>query len=168
MQYGKNVKGSVKETAANIAASAKSGMDKTKATVQEKVEKMTAHDPVEKDMAARKGEERMVGAKLNKREAMTHNTVARHKASVGGPTGYTASGTGTHTYSTSGATAQPTGAHQMSALPGHGTEQPAGQVTEGVVESHPIGINTSTGRTAAHNTGVGRNPPGYGTGGTFS
>lgn len=37
MQSGKNVKGSVKETAANVAASAKSGMDKTKATVQEKV-----------------------------------------------------------------------------------------------------------------------------------
>lgn len=33
MQSGKNVK----EAAANVAASAKSGMDKTKATVQEKV-----------------------------------------------------------------------------------------------------------------------------------
>ncbi|BFG38253.1 hypothetical protein CerSpe_245270 [Prunus speciosa] len=168
MQSGKNVKGSVKEATANVGASAKSGMDKTKATVQEKVEKMAAHDPVEKDMAARKREERMVEAELNKREAMAHNAAARHRESVGGPTGYTASGTGTHTYSTTGITGQPTGAHQMSALPGHGTGQPAGEITEGVVESDPIGINTGTGRTTAHNTRVGGNAPGYGTGGTFS
>ena len=37
MQAGKNATSSVKETAANVAASAKSGMEKTKATVQEKV-----------------------------------------------------------------------------------------------------------------------------------
>jgi hypothetical protein len=37
MQTGKNVTVSAKETAANLAASAKSGMDKTKATVEEKV-----------------------------------------------------------------------------------------------------------------------------------
>lgn len=37
MQTGKSAMASAKETASNIAASAKSGMDKTKATVQEKV-----------------------------------------------------------------------------------------------------------------------------------
>lgn len=37
MQSGKNAASSVKETAANVAASAKSGMEKSKATVQEKV-----------------------------------------------------------------------------------------------------------------------------------
>ena len=37
MQAAKNAAASAKETAANVAASAKSGMDKTKATVQEKV-----------------------------------------------------------------------------------------------------------------------------------
>ena len=37
MQSGKNAMESAKESAANVAASAKSGMDKTKATVQEKV-----------------------------------------------------------------------------------------------------------------------------------
>lgn len=37
MQAGKNAMASVKETAANIGASAKSGMEKTKATMQEKV-----------------------------------------------------------------------------------------------------------------------------------
>ncbi|KAM1306389.1 hypothetical protein ACFX2H_008783 [Malus domestica] len=49
MQSGKNA---MKEAAANVAASAMSGMEKTKATVQEKVEKMKSSDPVEKDMAA--------------------------------------------------------------------------------------------------------------------
>lgn len=37
MQAGKNAMASVKETAGNVAASAKAGMDKTTATVQEKV-----------------------------------------------------------------------------------------------------------------------------------
>ena len=37
MQAGKNAMASVKETASNIAASAKSGMEKTKATLEEKV-----------------------------------------------------------------------------------------------------------------------------------
>ena len=37
MQGAKKAVESVKETAANIGASAKSGMEKTKATVQEKV-----------------------------------------------------------------------------------------------------------------------------------
>lgn len=37
MQTAKNAAASVKETAANVAASAKSGMEKTKATLQEKV-----------------------------------------------------------------------------------------------------------------------------------
>ena len=37
MQAAKNAAASAKETAANVAASAKAGMDKTKATMQEKV-----------------------------------------------------------------------------------------------------------------------------------
>ncbi|KAI4300693.1 hypothetical protein L6164_034041 [Bauhinia variegata] len=37
MQSAKKAAESVKETAANVGASAKSGMEKTKATVQEKV-----------------------------------------------------------------------------------------------------------------------------------
>lgn len=52
--------------------------------------------------------------------------------------------------------------------PGHGTGQPAGPVTEGAVGAHPIGINTRTGRTTAHNTLVGGNAPNYGTGGTYN
>ncbi|GAV63953.1 LEA_1 domain-containing protein [Cephalotus follicularis] len=152
---------SMKETAANMAASAKAGMEKTKATVQEKVEKMTAHDPVQKEMATEKKEERINQAELNKREAREHNAAAKQG---GGHTGYTAtgtgdyttSGTGTATYSTTGAHGLPTGGHQMSALPAHGTGQPTGHATEGVVGSHPIGTNrtnTGTGGTTAHGTG---------------
>ncbi|CAL1368887.1 unnamed protein product [Linum trigynum] len=50
---------SMKETASNIGASAKGGMEKTKATVQEKIEKASAHDPVQKEMAREKKEERV-------------------------------------------------------------------------------------------------------------
>ncbi|TQE03339.1 hypothetical protein C1H46_011065 [Malus baccata] len=99
---------------------------------------------------------------------MEQNAAARQDTSKA--TGYTAdgAGTGTHTYSTIGATGQPTGTHQMWALPGHGTGQPACQVTKGAVGAHPIGINTGTGRTTAHNTHVGGNAPNYGTGGTYN
>ncbi|EXB32138.1 18 kDa seed maturation protein [Morus notabilis] len=170
---------SMKETAANVAASAKSGMEKTKATLQEKanlldldfydeaneskMEKMTAHDPVEKEMATEKKKARISQAELDKQEAREHNAAAREARKAGvGHTGYTATGTGTGTatYSTTGTTSQPTGTHKMS----------AGQVVEGAVGAHPIGINTSTGRTsAARNTRVeGTGAQGYGTGGYYS
>ncbi|KAM7271886.1 hypothetical protein ACFE04_031100 [Oxalis oulophora] len=161
---------SAKEAIANVAASAKSGMEKTKATAQEKVDKMTAHDPIQKDMATQKKQERVTQAELDKQEARQHNAVAKQAGQMGGHPEYTTTGTGaytapgtggtgfntteTHSYSTTGAHGQPTGAHQMSAMPGHGTGQPAGgHVTEGVIGSHPIGMNTETGRT------TGRNPP---------
>ncbi|KAF5737342.1 hypothetical protein HS088_TW13G00221 [Tripterygium wilfordii] len=167
----------IKETAANVAASAKSGMEKAKATAQEKVETTTAHDPLQKEMATQKKDERIMEAELNKQEARTHNAAVKHGAQTHGHTGMTTSGAGgyttgapgTTTYSTSGVHGQGTGAHQMSALPGHGTGQPHGQVTEGVVGSHPIGTNTGTGGTTAHNTGVGgTGATGYGTGGSYS
>ncbi|XP_062112217.1 late embryogenesis abundant protein 46 [Humulus lupulus] len=170
MQSGKNAMESAKESAANVAASAKSGMDKTKATVQEKVEKMKAHHPLEKEMATDRKDQRIAEAELNKREAREQNAAAKEAAktgiNAGGHTGHTATGTGTTTYSATGATGQPTGIHQMSALPGHGIGQPAGHVTEGTVGTHPIGTNTGTGRTTAHNTsGGGTGAPGYWTGG---
>ncbi|MCE3214936.1 hypothetical protein HAX54_000312 [Datura stramonium] len=132
----------MKETASNIAASAKSGIEKAKAVAQEKMERMTANNPTEKEMATEKKEERVNEAEMKKQEA---------------PQGYSTTGTGkTHSYSTTGATGHPTGAHQMSALPGHGSGQPAGPVVEGVVPSHPIGTATGTQRpSAAHNTRVG-------------
>ncbi|KAL6522403.1 hypothetical protein OROMI_031675 [Orobanche minor] len=150
---------SMKETAANIAASAKSGMEKTKATVQEKMERVTAHNPTEKEMATERKEERVHNAELNKLEEREHNAAARQAGRAGG----------SHSYATTGVTGQPTGGHQMSALPGYGTGQPTGQVTEGTVKSHPIGTATGTGRTTAHNTHVGGGAnTGYGTGGGYS
>ncbi|KAK3000336.1 hypothetical protein RJ639_021382 [Escallonia herrerae] len=161
MQTAKNAAASVKETAANVAASAKAGMEKTKATAQEKGEKMTAHDPMQKEMATEKKETRVNQAELNKQGERQENAAARQAASATG---------GTHSYSTTGATGQPTGMHQRSALPGHGTGQPAGQVVEGVVPSHPVGTDTGTARpTPAHNTRVGGGTnTGYGTGGAFT
>ena len=133
---------------------------------------MTARDPVEKEIAREKKEERVTQAELDKQAAREHNAAARVAKNAGFAchTGYTTTGagtgTGTATYSTTGVTGHTTGAHQMSALPGHGT----GQVVEGAVGSHPVGINTGTGRTtAAHNTNVEGTggAQGYGTGGYY-
>ncbi|KAF3442639.1 hypothetical protein FNV43_RR16555 [Rhamnella rubrinervis] len=168
MQSGKNAMESAKEAAANVAASAKSGMEKTKATLQEKTERMTAHDPIEKEVATERKQEKKTQAELNKQAAREQNAAARQAAATGGggytPGGYTTTGTGTATYSTTGVTGHPTGTHQVSAMPGHGT----GQVTEGVAGSHPVAVNTGTGRTTAHNPRAGGNVgSGYdGTGGT--
>ncbi|KAL5806213.1 hypothetical protein ACOSQ3_029126 [Xanthoceras sorbifolium] len=166
---------SMKDTAANIAASAKAGMEKTKATVQEKVEKMKANDPIEKEMATERKEERIEQAEINKREARGGQHPSHTSTGTGGAytesgpgSGYGTTGTGNRTasYSTSGAYGYPTGAQQMSALPGHGTGQPTGQVIEGVAVSHPIGINSGTGHNPSHNTHVeGTGGPTYGTGG---
>ncbi|AES81475.1 putative Late embryogenesis abundant protein, LEA-25/LEA-D113 [Medicago truncatula] len=87
MQGGAKKTGeSIKETAANIGASAKSGMEKTKATFQEKTEKMTAHDPLQKEMATQKKEERVNQAELDKEAAREHNAAASagHQLGVGG------------------------------------------------------------------------------------
>ncbi|KAI4348772.1 hypothetical protein L6164_009453 [Bauhinia variegata] len=70
MQVAKKAVESVKETAANIGASAKSGMEKTKAV---------------EEMATRKKEERIHLAELEKQEARNHNAAVRQSAtSVGG------------------------------------------------------------------------------------
>ncbi|RWW76676.1 hypothetical protein BHE74_00015214 [Ensete ventricosum] len=79
MQAGKNAMASVKETAGNVAASAKAGMDKTTATVQEKVEKMTAHTPTEKAMAEERKQEKVREAEINKQETMQQNAAAQQQ-----------------------------------------------------------------------------------------
>ncbi|CAJ2671314.1 seed maturation protein [Trifolium pratense] len=77
MQGGAKKTGeSIKETAANIGASAKSGMEKTKANVQEKTEKMTAHDPLQKEMATQKKDAKVNQAELDKEAAREHNAAA--------------------------------------------------------------------------------------------
>ncbi|PWA34739.1 18 kDa seed maturation protein [Artemisia annua] len=128
MQTAKNAAASIKETAANIGASAKSGMEKTKATLQEKFNFLVITD-------------------------MIKNWCFSSDISELG-----------------GATGSPMGSHQMSALPGHGTGQPAGNVVEGVVKSHPIGKDTGTGTTlAGHNLNAGgaTGAGGYSTGGAY-
>ncbi|KAI3507636.1 hypothetical protein L1887_22625 [Cichorium endivia] len=93
---GKNTAASAKESASNMAASAKAGMEKTKATLQEKGEKLTAHDPMQKEMAREKKEERKHEAEYEKQAAREHNAAQRQAA------GTTGIGTGTHTHSTTG------------------------------------------------------------------
>ncbi|GAA0187245.1 hypothetical protein LIER_34533 [Lithospermum erythrorhizon] len=152
---------SAKEAAANVAASAKSGMDKTKAVMQEKVEKMSSHDETQKQMATEKKEERIRDAEFQKQQAQEQNAASKQAGNMGG----------THSYSTTGATRQSTGGNQMSALPGHGTGAPTGQVVEGTATTHPIGTATGTGArtTTAHNTHVGGGAnQGYGTGGQYT
>ncbi|KAK1420754.1 hypothetical protein QVD17_22601 [Tagetes erecta] len=159
MQTAKNAAASVKETAANIGASAKSGFEKTKATLQEKGERLTAHNPTEKEIATEKKEAKINQAEYEKQVAREQNATQRQA---------TEDTCGTHSYSTTGATGHPMGSHQMSALPGHGTGEPAGHVVEGVVRSHPIGTDTGTGTTlAGHNTKTGGGAGGYTTGGAY-
>ncbi|GKB00971.1 18 kDa seed maturation protein, partial [Tanacetum coccineum] len=72
-----------KETAANIAASALSGKEKTNAVLDEKVEKISTNDPIEKDMVTLRKENRIRLAELRKQEAYTQNTAAAvHGGSV--------------------------------------------------------------------------------------
>ncbi|KAL8456380.1 hypothetical protein ACS0TY_034551 [Phlomoides rotata] len=77
---------SAKEKAANAAASAKAGMDKSKATMQEKGERMTTRDPLQKDMATEKKVERVDDAELQKQAAESQNTATRQQAASGGGT----------------------------------------------------------------------------------
>nr|CAH0117517.1 seed albumin protein of a late embryogenesis abundant group 1 [Pisum sativum subsp. elatius]CAH0117522.1 seed albumin protein of a late embryogenesis abundant group 1 [Pisum sativum subsp. elatius]CAH0117524.1 seed albumin protein of a late embryogenesis abundant group 1 [Pisum abyssinicum]CAH0117526.1 seed albumin protein of a late embryogenesis abundant group 1 [Pisum sativum]CAH0117528.1 seed albumin protein of a late embryogenesis abundant group 1 [Pisum sativum subsp. sativum] len=72
-----------KETAANVGASAKSGMEKTKANVQEKTERLTTRDPLEKELATQKKEERVAQAELDKQAARNHNAAATAGNTVG-------------------------------------------------------------------------------------
>ncbi|XWS43234.1 hypothetical protein CRYUN_Cryun16bG0085000 [Craigia yunnanensis] len=126
---------------------------------------------MQKEMATQKKEERIRQAEVDKQEARQHNAAAKQ---AGRDDGYTATGTatysanGTHTQSTTGERGKPTGTHQMSALLGHGTGQPAGQVIEGRAEAHSAGTNPGVGGSTFHNPRVEGNPHGYGTGGTHS
>ncbi|KAF3325907.1 late embryogenesis abundant protein-like protein [Carex littledalei] len=80
MQAGKNAMETMKEKAANVGASAIAGRDKTKATVEEKVEKVTVQHPAEKQMAEHKKQARIHEAELAKHEAMAYNAAVREHA----------------------------------------------------------------------------------------
>ncbi|KAL4580183.1 hypothetical protein LXL04_016365 [Taraxacum kok-saghyz] len=71
-------------------------------------------------MATEKKEARMYQVEYDKQVEHEQNAIQRHAAKAAG----------THSYSITGAPDCPMGSHQMSALPGHGTGQPAGDVVE--------------------------------------
>ncbi|MCD7456508.1 Protein le25 [Datura stramonium] len=86
------------QTGKDAAAAAKAGMEKTKANVQEKAEKMTTRDPLKKEMATEKKEDRVAAAEMEKREAKAQHAAAKHGGATTGTgtgTGYGATGTNT-------------------------------------------------------------------------
>ncbi|OIT04464.1 PREDICTED: protein LE25-like [Nicotiana attenuata] len=131
-----------KEKAANVAASAKAGMEKTKAVVGEKAEKLTTSDPVQKQMATEKKKERIHQAEMDKLAAQEQNAASRQAAATGGTTAYTASGGGVapgHTM---------TGAHGT-------TTVPTGTTTGMVGTQYPPGTTTGTGSATVQGPNTG-------------
>ncbi|WOK95298.1 18 kDa seed maturation protein-like [Canna indica] len=104
-------------------------MDKTKATLQEKAEKMTAQTPAEKEMAEERKREKIQEAEITKQETMQHNGRSA-TAHAGG-------------HITDPRDRPVAGAPGVVA--GHPT---GGQAVSGVTESRPIGRATGTGREA--------------------
>ncbi|KAK4413027.1 seed maturation protein [Sesamum alatum] len=123
---------SIKETVLNVAAAANSGMEKTKAIVQEQVDQMTGHNDTETGLATQRKEERILQADLDELEAIVHNAAARQAASEAD--GYSRPATGrtehpaiahqTSTGQPSEETVNPASGHQMSTVAAIG--HPAG------------------------------------------
>lgn len=123
------------------------------------MDRLRANDPIEKEMAQERKEERKQQAELSKQEAREHNAAAKAGHASG-----TGTGGGSYSHSTTGAVGQ-----QMSALPGHGSGEPTGSVVEGAVETHPIARSSGTGHNPSHNTRVeGTGGSTYGTGGSYT
>uniref|UniRef100_A0ACD5TQ67 Uncharacterized protein n=1 Tax=Avena sativa TaxID=4498 RepID=A0ACD5TQ67_AVESA len=137
MQAGKSAMEATKEAAANVGASARSGVEKSKATVQGQAEKSTARNASEKEAAEVRMRERVRGAEEDKQHAVLANAAAKERASAG-------------TY------------HPSQGAPGivPGGGPTGGHVEDGVAESRPVGLATGTGRpSAAHNPHVGSDFP---------
>ncbi|ONK70166.1 uncharacterized protein A4U43_C05F30950 [Asparagus officinalis] len=129
-------------------------MDKTKAVLQEKAEKVTAQHPAEKDMAEQRKEEKIREAVVNKRQAMDHNATAKEQVVPATPR---ASGLN------AGRPPDPNRHPRRSRVSGH--------VTEGAFQSRPSGAETGTARPAlaAHDPNVeGTEPALRGTGGRYT
>ncbi|GAB2227481.1 hypothetical protein Droror1_Dr00009303 [Drosera rotundifolia] len=118
-----------KKAAENAAATAKSGMEKTKATLQEKTEKMNAHDPALKQMATEKKEARMAEAEYQKQENREDKAAQKMANTAEARPGYTP-----------GSAGYTSGPNVTSAVPGYGTDAPAGNVEEGAVGVCPPGM----------------------------
>ncbi|XP_051186606.1 18 kDa seed maturation protein [Lolium perenne] len=84
MQGGKSSSavGAAKEAVANVGASAWAGKEKTKAVVQEKVDKVKAHDPAAKASAEAKKQERIQEVEAVKQDAMRQNAAAKEHATA--------------------------------------------------------------------------------------
>nr|AJA33568.1 late embryogenesis abundant protein LEA1-2 [Pinus tabuliformis] len=96
-----------KEKMSNMGSDVKEGMDKAKASAQEKVEKVTAHNPADKEIAREKKDVKQTEAEMRanagraenraeKEEAKQtgHTHTAQHSAgNIGGGTAYTNVGT---------------------------------------------------------------------------
>lgn len=186
MQAAKNAMASVKETAANIGASAQSGMEKTKATVQEKVTSSLKIYPVSitfrgiffffkfeyvilivttnhlhhltqvEKLAAQHPAEKEM-AEEKKRERIEEAEIEKRQAME--------HNAAAAEQARAGHTSGPGGARTAaSPVPGEG------HLTEGVVRSRPIGMGTGTERpTAAYNPHAESTEPALrGTGGRYT
>ncbi|KAK7278826.1 hypothetical protein RJT34_23864 [Clitoria ternatea] len=80
MQAVRQAVETIKETAANIGASAMSGLEKTRATLEEKTDIMNAQDEKEKEIATQKKVERINQAELEKQRARQYNAAAKQAA----------------------------------------------------------------------------------------
>ncbi|KAE8767723.1 11 kDa late embryogenesis abundant protein [Hordeum vulgare] len=146
MQAGRSAMEAAKEAAANVGASACSGMEKTRATLQGHAEKAAAHGAADREAAATRARERVHGAEEVKRDAMRANAAAKERASAGAY-------------------------HPSQGAPGvvPGGAPAGGHVEDGVAGSRPLGTATGTGRpSVAHNPRVGGGAaPATGTGGQY-
>ncbi|KAL5545469.1 hypothetical protein UlMin_005156 [Ulmus minor] len=86
------------QTGKNAKESTKAAMEKTKATLQEKVDKTKAHDPMEKGMATARKEERIEEAELNKQQNKDYNAAEKEAATTAKTTGWGPTGTGGHAH----------------------------------------------------------------------
>ncbi|KAH0459243.1 hypothetical protein IEQ34_012057 [Dendrobium chrysotoxum] len=66
-----------KEKILNIGATAKAGMDKTKATAEEKIERMKTRDPLQKEVAEGRKLEKIHQAELAKQQAYKENAIQK-------------------------------------------------------------------------------------------
>ncbi|GFP91615.1 protein le25 [Phtheirospermum japonicum] len=71
------------QSAKNAAASAKAGMEKTKATMQEKAEKMTTRDPLKKEIATERKEERVREAERRNQDARVPTAAGEYSTGIG-------------------------------------------------------------------------------------
>ncbi|KAI0503855.1 hypothetical protein KFK09_014798 [Dendrobium nobile] len=140
-----------KEKVLNIGATAKAGMDKTKATAEEKIEKMKTRDPLQKEMAEERKEEKVRQAWLMKQQADKENAILKGEAQhlgVGHQTGTGLDGHHTVVLPQTGL-----GEHHTGVGHHNGLVEPTSGATRLHRTDGPV-AGTETNRTA-HDTGGG-------------